>query len=69
MIINGPTTTRDDGSTVCIGYGIDSDGQVTGRFALPKGTEWDAPATTETIKYVNSIDNLPTVNSDYRGPV
>jgi hypothetical protein len=66
MIINGPITTRNDGSKVCIGYGIDSDGRVTGRFALPDGTDWDAPDATETLEFVDSMDDLPPVHGDYK---
>ena len=66
MIIDGPTTTRDEGSTVCIGYGIDSKGHVTGRFAVPQDYDWDAPDATESIKFVDSMDGLPEVHSDYK---
>jgi len=66
MIIDGQTTTRDDGSTVCIGYGEDVDGNVTGRFAVPKGHDWDAPDATETLKFVSSMDALPVVHSEYK---
>ena len=66
MIIDGPTTTRDDGSTVCIGYGIDSDGNVTGCFALPSGHDWDAPDGTESVEFVGSMNDLPQVHSDYK---
>jgi len=65
MIINGPTTTRDDGSTVCIGYGV-ADGNVTGRFAVPSGHDWDAPDATESVEFVESMDDLPPVHSDYK---
>lgn len=65
MIIDGPTTTRADGSTVCIGYGTDSDGNVTGRFALRKGSDWDAPDATDSLEIVDSMADLPTVHSDY----
>lgn len=66
MIIDGPTTTRDDGSSVCIGYGIDSNDSVTGRFAVPQGHEWDAPDATESVEFVNSMDALPDIDSDYK---
>ena len=66
MIIDGPTTTRDDGSTVCIGYGVDNDSHVTGRFALPKGHKWDAPDPTESVEFVDSMSDLPPVHSDYK---
>ena len=66
MIIDGPTTTRDDGSTVCIGYGKDSDGNVTARFALPSGHDWDAPNATDSIEFVESMDALPDVDNDYK---
>ena len=66
MIIDGPTTIRNDGSTVCIGYGIDSNGNVTGRFALPKGHDWDAPDATESVDFVGSMADLPAVHSDYK---
>ena len=66
MMIDGPTTTRDDGSTVVIGYGVDSDDKVTGRFAVPSGHEWDAPDATESVEFVETIDNLPRVDSDYK---
>jgi len=65
MIIDGPTTTRQDGSTVCIGYGFDSSGSVTGKFALPKGHDWDAPDDTVSLEYVASMDDLPAVDSQY----
>ena len=69
MIIDGPTTTRDDGSEVCVGYGIDSNGNVTGRFAVPKGHDWDAADSTESLDFVESMDALPDVHIDYRiGP-
>lgn len=67
MIIDGPTTTRDDGSTVVIGYGTDSDGNVTGRFAFPDGHDWDAPSATDSVDYVDSIDALPDIHPDYLG--
>jgi len=66
MIIDGPTTTRDDGSTVCIGYGVDSNDNVTGRFAVPQGHDWDAPDGTESVEFVDSMDGLPTVHRDYK---
>jgi len=66
MISDGPTTTRDDGSTVCIGYGEDADSKVTGRFALPKGEDWDAPDATESVEFVDGMDALPDVHSDYK---
>jgi hypothetical protein len=66
MMIYGEETTRDDGSKVCIGYGLDSDGNVTGRFALPQGHHWDAPSNTESLEFVDSMDALPEVHSDYK---
>ena len=66
MIVDGQPTTRPDGSTVCIGYGIDGDGRVTGLFALPEGHEWDAPAGTDSVEYVQSMDDLPSVDDEYR---
>jgi len=65
MIIDGPTTNRDDGSTVCIGYGLDSDGNVTGRFAVPDGYDWSSPAPTESVEYVDSMAALPDIHPDY----
>jgi hypothetical protein len=65
MIVDGPTTTRDDGSTVCIGYGEDVNGRVTGRFALPQGHDWDAPDATESMTYVGSMAELPDVDDEY----
>jgi len=65
MIINGKTTTLDDGSTVCIGFGKDSDGNVTGRFAVPEGHDWDCPNATDSIETVESLDGLPAVNNLY----
>lgn len=66
MIVDGPTTERADGSIVCIGYGTDSNDNVTGRFALPKGHDWDAPDGTQSVEFVGSMDALPEVHSDYR---
>ena len=65
--ISGTETERNDGSIVCIGYGADSDGNVTGCFALPDGSEWDAPDATDSVEYVDSMDKLPAVNSQYLG--
>lgn len=65
MIIEGPTTTRDDGSTVCIGIGVDSEGRVTGRFAIPQGADWDAPSATESIEFVDSMTALPAVDPSH----
>ena len=65
MIVDGPTTLRDDGSTVVIGYGLDSDNNVTGRFAVPKGRNWDAPDATESVEFVDSMDKLPAVDPKY----
>jgi len=65
MIVDGPTNTLKDGSVVCIGYGVDSDNRVTGRFALPKGHDWESPDATESIKYVDNLDALPNVHNNY----
>jgi len=65
MIIDGPTTTRDDGSTVCIGYGVDGNDNVTRLFALPKGSDWQAPEATESVEFVESMEQLPSVDSQY----
>jgi len=66
MIIDGPTTMRDDGSTVCIGFGTDNDGNVTGRFAVPQGFDWKAPTGTESVEFVDSMDALPDIHTDYK---
>ena len=66
QIIDGPQVERADGTVRCIGYGIDSEGRVTGRFALPSGYHWDAPDGTESVEYVEDMDELPVVNDHYR---
>ena len=63
--IDGPEVERVDGTVRCIGYGIDSDGRVTGRFALPNGHQWIAPDATESVEYVESMDDLPTKDDHY----
>ena len=63
--INGPEIERDDGTVRCIGYGIDSDERVTGRFALPDGHDWDAPNGTESVEFVDSMDALPDIHPHY----
>ena len=66
--IDGPEVERTDGTVRCIGYGIDDNGRVTARFALPIGFEWDAPDGTESVEFVNSMDDLPPVDGHYRDP-
>ena len=66
ITIEGPEVERADGTVRCIGFGVDTDGRVTGRFALPKGHDWDAPAGTESVEFVESMDDLPDIHSDYR---
>ena len=66
ITINGPEVERSDGTIRCIGYGTDSQGRVTGRFALPNEWEWSAPDETENIEYVDSMDELPPKNDRYR---
>ena len=68
MIVDGPEIKREDGTKRCIGYGVDSDGKVTGRFALPSGHEWEVPDGTEFVEYAESMDDLPDVYDDYRHP-
>ena len=68
ITIDGHEVTRDDGTVRCIGYGEDKDEKVTGRFALPKGDEWDAPEATEGVHYVDTLDDLPPINDEYRNP-
>lgn len=63
--INGPEIEREDGTVRCIGYGVDSEGRVTGRFALPDGSIWAAPDPTESVEYVDSMADLPSVSDDY----
>ena len=65
ITIDGPEVERVDGTVRCIGYGEDSDGRVTGRFALPNGHEWDAPESTEAVEYVESMDDLPPKDDHY----
>ena len=65
-IIDGPEVERADGTVRCIGYGIDSESRVTGRFALPNGHEWDVPESTESVEYVESMDELPPKDDHYR---
>ena len=50
IAVDGPEVERADGTARCIGYGIDDEGRVTGRFALPSGTKWQAPVETETVE-------------------
>ena len=66
MIIDGPEIERADGTNRCIGYGVDEEKRVTGRFALPKESEWDAPDGTESVEYVEYMDDLPPVDDHYR---
>ena len=68
ITIAGPEVTRDDGSVRCIGYGLDSEGRVTGRFALPIEHEWQAPEETESVEYVGSMGDLPSKDDHYRDP-
>ena len=65
MTIDGPEVERADGTIRCIGYGIDSEGRVTGRFALPNGYEWAAPDGTEGLEYTDSMDELPPKDDYY----
>ena len=64
--IDGPEIERPDGSVRCVGYGIDGEGRVTGRFALPNGHDWDAPDGTESVEFVDSMSALPEIHSDYK---
>jgi hypothetical protein len=64
ITIDGLEVERADGTIRCVGYGIDGEGRVTGRFALPNGHKWDAPEPTETVEYVDSMENLPPVKED-----
>ena len=64
--INGPEIERADGTVRRIGYGIDGEGRVNCRFALPQGHEWDAPDATESVECVHSIDELPPKDDYYR---
>ena len=64
ITIDGPEVERADGTVRCIGYGIDDEGRVTGRFALPTGHEWDAPDATESVEFVESMANLPDVDAE-----
>jgi len=64
--VNGPEIKRDDGTVRCIGYGEDSEGRVTGRFALPQGHEWDAPDATQQLQYVDAMDQLPSIDGSYQ---
>lgn len=66
MILDGPTVERDDGSVRCIGYGVDAEGRVTGRFALPSGYNWPAPDGTDSVEFVSSMSDLPPIHDDYR---
>ena len=66
MIIDGSTSKRSDGSVVCIGYGLDKDGIVVDRFAVPQGYDWDAPDAAESVEFVDSMTDLPAVHSDYK---
>ena len=66
ITIDGPEVERADGTVRCIGYGLDADAKVTGRFALPEGYEWDAPDQTERVEYVESMDDLPPLDDHYR---
>ena len=66
ITIDGPEVERVDNTVRCIGYGIDSQGRVTGRFALPLGHEWDAPDETESVEYVDVMGELPSVDDYYR---
>ena len=67
--IDGPEIERPDGTVRCIGYGLDSDGRVTGRFALPSGYDWDAPEGTDAVEYVGGMDDLPPKDDYYRDNV
>ncbi|MDB9302594.1 hypothetical protein PN417_16915 [Halorubrum ezzemoulense] len=55
-----------DGTERCIGYGTDSEGNVTERFALTNGHTWEAPDATEAAEYVESMDELPPLGGDYQ---
>ena len=66
ITIDGPETARDDGTSRCVGYGIDSEDIVTGRFALPNGYKWQAPEGTESVEFVDSMAELPDVHDDYK---
>ena len=68
MIVDGPEIERPDGSLRCVGYGIDAEDRVTGRFALPSGRKWDAPDGTDRVEFVESIDALPPVDNRYPDP-
>jgi len=66
--IDGPEVERADGSVRCIGYALDSNGNVTGRFALPQGHDWDAPTATDSVEFVESMDALPDIHPDHLSP-
>ena len=66
ITINGPEIERADGTVRCIGYGVDADGRVTGRFALPSGHNWDAPDGTAGVEYTESMADLPPTHEDYK---
>jgi len=68
IVIDGPVVERNDGSKRCIGYGQDSEGRVTERFALPSGHEHNPHVETETVKFVESMDDLPPKHDYYRVP-
>lgn len=66
ITIDGPAVERADDSVRCVGYGVDKDGQVTGRFALPQGHEWECPDATVAVEFVESMDELPPIDDRYR---
>jgi len=66
ITIDGPQVERADGSVRCVGCGVDKDGQVTGRFALPQGHEWVCPDATVAVEFVESMDGLPSIDGTYR---
>ena len=66
ITVDGPDIERDDGTIRCIGYGIDSMGRVTGRFALPSGHDWNAPDATQSVEFVESMDGIPPIDDAYR---
>ena len=66
ITIDGLEVERADGTVRCIGYGIDSEGRVTRRFALPNEHEWNAPDGTENVEYVGGMNDLPPKDDHYR---
>ena len=66
ITVDGLTVERPDGSVRCIGYGTDTDGRVTIRFALPNGAECSVPDATHDIEYVSEMAELPPLDDAYK---